>query len=121
MAVWEVTPGLYPVPVFPSRNGHFMSKVFRAHSLLEIERQILPSKCSSVRQKGLHGLNLDSIRPVDCSVTAVTLDNCRYRHLTAEREMFAARAIRKRSLIGYYYGALVYQDLKIGSWSSKTY
>lgn len=100
---------------------HFVSNLYCDPSLFERARQIPLTQWSPIWRARFHGLKAEMLLAVECSAIGVTLKKSSIQHPNAGRGVFAARPIGKGTVVGYYYGSLVYEDLSAAGSRLKTY
>lgn len=90
---------------------HWFAK--RNHSTLNL--------WSSMQQTLFHQLNVEVFHAVEGSVIGIALIKSGNFLSDAGRRMFAVQPVDKRTVVGYYDGSIVYENLSFGRFFFKAY
>ena len=118
---WTVPGGLPPAQTMPDYLLEFLSSMHLDYSLLDKNGNIPIHSWSPKWRNRLELMNPRALLATELSALGVAVQKSTIKHKNAGNGLFALRTFGPSTVIGYYYGSLVYSNLAGSPQRYRTY
>ena len=110
---WEAPSGLSPMQYLPEHILHFLSSLYSDYSLLRTYKKQAYVKWSASWRNRFNQTDIHQLLSVELAFLQLEMRKSTVPN--AGNGIFTTKSIGKGQLIGYFYGALIYDNLGIGA------
>lgn len=115
MRLLQISVGIRPLQMTALHSTHLISNTFLGTSLFDKGCDILLNEWSCACRARFHLLKVEMLRTLKCSAICLTLKDSGISSFDAGQGLPAALLAVRESIVEWYYGSRVYENLIYGA------